>query len=457
MPRIPWGSVLFYSLRIVLLGFLSVIVCWQYEEYTKEPVRTTMKRESAAFPNLTLCPYSHAKEAYFGRLLKKFAEGNIDLTELSNQTTMHLKEDIGTMTFTRFGIPEDHRFPFYRDVSGLGQWKEKFYWTISGSDSRAYHTIRCLTFFPNYTDTESKRDLVLTLPISPLFTEDRDGARASYKVYVHGTDVPIMDDLYKQETTQYALMYAGEHAYYRINSRSRKLEDLFRQPCVQSARYSKAQCEKECRWRKIAEYTQCRMPHMVHADTFLPEMAGPLDGEREMCRKTIEFERGIRRTGDVPNITKDCSGRDILPNKESLGCEDCIHVVTFEPPENSTISLSLAAFQDIHSHDCYCNVSCDHSTFTVTKLGGKIRIKETCNAVVTLKFDFTTEKSEESLVFSWDYILGNFGGMLSLVTGYSLFALTDFLASVMRKVFNALQKTDEDAADAKDEATPTYK
>ncbi|KAF0293348.1 hypothetical protein FJT64_000925 [Amphibalanus amphitrite] len=55
------------------------------------------------------------------------------------------------------------------------------------------------------------------------------------------------------------------------------LANVDRRPCRSEPGYSLTQCLKECLWRRLAAHIGCRLPHMVAADAYLPDIRGPVD------------------------------------------------------------------------------------------------------------------------------------------------------------------------------------
>ncbi|KAF0293347.1 hypothetical protein FJT64_000924 [Amphibalanus amphitrite] len=87
------------------------------------------------------------------------------------------------------------------------------------------------------------------------------------------------------------LMLFADHLALIPKESDLGLANVNRRPCRSEPGYSLTQCLKECLWRRLAAHIGCRLPHMVAADAYLPEIRGPVD-HLPMCKRPVQKYTG---------------------------------------------------------------------------------------------------------------------------------------------------------------------
>ena len=256
-------------LAIVLLG----LIYQQLLLYNSEPLLTTTSRSRGRHPRLTICPFVTAPPHLMASAFHRLVNRSISVAQFYDTVTIKLLGEALT-------VYERNRLAYSSDTHGPGVWKEKFYWRYE------LRYTRCVTFHPRQPSEiaeERRHPLVISLQESPLFSDldyDRDfsAKKIAYRLFVHGDDVPNVGDLpHWVPNTENTVLIPGQSRHFVISARRTERVDLRRRPCSSRPGYSKTQCLKECQWRRLAARAGCRLPHMVGAETFLPEMGGFMD------------------------------------------------------------------------------------------------------------------------------------------------------------------------------------
>ncbi|KAF0296449.1 hypothetical protein FJT64_006113 [Amphibalanus amphitrite] len=296
-------------MHLLLMVFLCQQLYSQYRDYHAQPVSSIVLRRQAPFPRLTLCPRVPLKDTkllYDAEML--LTEGNITVEQFYNMTTLDLLEcdEIQFQCYqSRFNMMRSFKsespYSAYEAIPGtswLGSWRARYYLALSRLDQKV-HPIRCLTFDPSQQLRDSARDdivhLCLKLKAVPLFQDAK-----AYRLFVHDTEEPNVGDLAAAELGPDVEQTASldipheESLSLRLTARMFSLANLWRRPCREEPGYSAIQCLKECLWSRLAANISCRLPHMVGAGVYLPDMSGPLD-HLPLCARPL--------IGQLPNCT----------------------------------------------------------------------------------------------------------------------------------------------------------
>ncbi|KAF0311962.1 hypothetical protein FJT64_001817 [Amphibalanus amphitrite] len=280
------------------MGVLCQQLHSQYQEYRSQPVSSTVFRRQAPFPRLTLCPGSPLRDTVILQEAETLlVNGNVTLDQFYNISTLQMLESgsSGPNWHNRIrmesGVPAEGTVP---GTSRLGTWGARYYLTVS-LFGRKVHPMRCLTFEASEylrARGENSLELELVLATTPVFTESKGTA---YRLFVHGNEEPNVGDLVAQEIgphvpkTLVQELGAGQTAAMRVTARLFSLINLRRRPCGEEPGYSETQCLKECLWRRLAANISCRLPHMVGAGVYLPDMSGPLN-HLPLCARPVQME-----------------------------------------------------------------------------------------------------------------------------------------------------------------------
>ena len=264
-------------MQVVLLVTLFTLLVQQIQQYGSEPLLTATSRRRGRHPRLTICPSSTASLQLMLSPLQRLANRSINITDFYDIATISLLGKAGTIGYRSKGTD-------FSAVNGPGTWKEKYYWRYNAHIRNNLGYTRCITFEANESlNKAGSRRHPITIDImgSPVLNaipSDGYTGFAPYRLFVHGEEVPNVEDLPEWAPfTESVSLRSGGLVHYSITARRMERVSVRRRPCSSRPGYSKAQCLKECRWRRLAEHTGCRLPHMVGAETFLPEIAGFLD------------------------------------------------------------------------------------------------------------------------------------------------------------------------------------
>ncbi|XP_043211099.1 uncharacterized protein LOC122375681 [Amphibalanus amphitrite] len=298
MPLVRW------MVHFMLLILLAQQLHSQYQVYRSQPVTTTIQQTLAPFPRITLCPGSMITDTkILSDAEKDLKEGKITLDEFYNRTTLEILETYDNSdnyillhsSSTSYWTVKRQKFP---EASKLGHWQTKYYLTITEASDELNPT-RCLTLQPSKLLMDSANEnsqLEILLKIPSVFSSEE----VAYRLYVHDTEEPNVGDLLASELgsvhqTTSVNLPAKKALSMRLTARQFNLANVWRRPCRQEPGYSAIQCLKECLWHRLAANISCRLPHMVHAKTYLPDMSGPLD-HLPLCTRTVQMKSSEERS-----------------------------------------------------------------------------------------------------------------------------------------------------------------
>ncbi|KAF0304770.1 hypothetical protein FJT64_023491 [Amphibalanus amphitrite] len=278
-----------WLLRAAAVLLLLVLLWQQVLEFRAQPISTVLVRTRAPFPQLTLCPgasqrdYGLLRDMHLGLL-----NGSISVADFYNLTTLVIPHENGQMKVAD-GITRSNYIP---GNGSFGAWRQRFY--MIRDIPFGHRPIRCTTFEPSaylHELATNQLDATFFLSVSSAFTHPLN---FSYLLYIHGPETPNVGDLNDRQlgvgapSTLWQGLRPGGDITYRVTAQLRRLANVRRRPCRSEPGYSKAQCLKECLWRRLAAHTGCRLPHMVSAGVFLPETSGPLD-HLPPCRLLVQM------------------------------------------------------------------------------------------------------------------------------------------------------------------------
>ena len=341
-----------HLMQLVVLIILFVLLFQQLLHYNSEPLHTTASRRPGQFPRLTICPTAPAPMHLLTSPLQRLANESIDMTEFFDTATIKLRGKSGRICFR-------YRVTDFNEAGGLGVWREKYYmqalpfWNLAAT--------RCITFETNgnLNLTGSRRPVSITLTECPIFQR----TRLSYRLFVHGVDVPNVDDLSTwAPSTESVPLRSGEHVHFSISARRTERVSVRRRPCSSRPGYSKAQCLKECQWRRLVAHTGCRLPHMVGADTFLPKMGGFMD-HLPLCSRLPRRENKSMQSYDAGLPENSCMKLSKLCHFTNLDEEYLLY-----SSQSSKTSSSKAAHKAIDRDDNLTpNFSSDGRTSSLSR------------------------------------------------------------------------------------------
>ena len=468
------GAVLKWTVRLGLLGLMVVLTYQQAHDYLSEPLSSTVVRRQARFPRLTLCPGGELRDTILMRdKLLELANGSLSIVEFYNQTSLHMMNSHNSVN--NLMLKHGKKIVSTIPVDGpLGVWKSRFYLPIDAISKKA-SPMRCITFHPSehlHALGANVVNLVLQLRIAPLFTS-RSGI--SYRLFVHGDDEPNVGDLTAPSelgvsvpTTTSRELRKSEGASLRVTARLRRLASVRRRPCRSEPGYSLTRCLKECLWRRLADHIGCRLPHMVAADVYLPEIRGPLD-HLPFCTKFVGRERWrmvfCRRVSDevclkesffwsTPKVEVSSalrapmSAKHRSPKKLSapLTNNNQTHQgirLPFPFPQkchSPPRSLHLVPFELMSDlQGCNCLPACHQAKYYLQEdVTGSNRygsdIVGICETILALRVDLAADLLEESGAFTLPTLLANIGGLVGLITGFSLFTVANFAEALIHTV-----------------------
>ncbi|KAF0289687.1 hypothetical protein FJT64_012128 [Amphibalanus amphitrite] len=136
---------------------------------------------------------------------------------------------------------------------------------------------------------KKKINLEILLKVPPIFSSET----LAYRLYVHDTEEPNIGELLPNELgrvqqTVSVDMLVQKNLSMRLTARLFNSANVWRRPCREEPGYSAIQCLKECLWHRLAANISCRLPHMVGAGVYLPDMSGPLD-HLPLCTRPVQM------------------------------------------------------------------------------------------------------------------------------------------------------------------------
>ncbi|KAF0311965.1 hypothetical protein FJT64_001820 [Amphibalanus amphitrite] len=469
--------------------FLSQQLYSQYRDYHAQPVSSIVLRRQAPFPRLTLCPRVPLKDTkllYDAEML--LTEGGITVEQFYNMTTLDLLEcdraqsqcyqsQYNMMRSFQSDSPHSTESAIPQPIPGtswLGSWRARYYLALSRLGQKV-DPIRCLTFEPSQQLRDSAEDEVVNLNLRlkavPLFQDAK-----AYRLFVHDTEEPNVGDLAAAELGPDVEQTASldippeESLSLRLTARMFSLANLWRRPCREESGYSAIQCLKECLWHRLAANISCRLPHMVGAGVYLPDMSGPLD-HLPLCARLVQMEsKGTAwrwRFRFCKTIDESCTYTDVTwyrpSNLEPLGIDDnreatpVYDALRLDPelqttsaprttigtetlkrrPRNSekkTADFNLGICnppEDLETvvddslltstKGCHCPPACHQTLYNLFVY--KQETYEKCSSELTMSIDLRADEIGEAITFTLPTLLANIGGMVGIVTGYSMFTL----------------------------------
>ena len=461
-PNVSVAMVLRWVLRTGAALLLLVLLWQQVLEYRAQPVSTVIVRRQAPFPRLTLCPGASQRDY---RLLRdrhlQLLNGSISVEDFYNLTTLVIPDGSGTMGVLD-AIPDHNFFP---GSGAYGTWRQRFYLTMD--TPFGHRPIRCTTFEPSaylHDLTANHINAYISVHVSSIFTHLLN---ISYYLYVHGPETPNVSDLdFRQREvstprTPWLNLRPGGEVSYRVTAQLRSLANVRRRPCRSEPGYSRAQCLKECLWRRLASHIGCRLPHMVWAEVFLPETRGPLD-HLPPCRLLAQMDSPRESTychrfhdrreylsQQCPNwlqFTYSWSEADAAtsegtsttnssdPQPKSSRCPPDVGKL---PMEEADHLVPQELLEDMRG--CDCPPACHQVVYNLHDTRGLKAKDFICRTNVHLHLDLMSDLIEESLSFTRSTLVANLGGFLGLVTGYSLFTLVELLETLVKMVLSRRQ------------------
>ena len=468
---LPIAAVLKWAVRLALLSLLGGLTCKQALEFLSEPLSSTVVRRQARFPRLTLCPGGELKDTFLMRdKLKELANGSLTIIEFYNQTSLHMLKSHNSIN----NLMLKHGKNVVSSIPGegpLGAWKSRFYLPVD-SISKKFAPMRCITFHPSarlHTLGANIVSLTLQLRVAPLFTGRSD---VSYRLYVHGEDEPNVGDLtppaelgLSVPTTTLRELRKSEGASLRVTARLRRLANLRRRPCRPEPGYSLTQCLKECLWRRLAAHIGCRLPHMVAADAYLPEIRGPVD-HLPLCTKFVGREKWrmvfCHRPSDESCLKESFGwstpivklpGSLVMASPEKLRARKFASPSTrnetrrssqlrspfpekCHSPPKSTHHVPFEVMSDLKG--CDCQPACHQAVYYLQEdaTGSNVYTSGsvgTCETLLALRVDLAADRMEESGTFTLLTLLANLGGLVGLITGFSLFTVSNIAEALIHR------------------------
>ena len=476
-----------YLARLTLLTMLFGLVWQQVWVYRSEPLRTASSRRRAPFPRLTICPDKSAPTVYLLPSLARLVNGSISGTEFYETVTTRLRGEAGAVFYRG-------RSTYFSDEHGPGLWREKYYIRRRIDELYMGYT-RCVTFFPGESlNVQGSGDhhIEVSLVEAALF---KVPSGPSYRLYVHGDDVPNVGDLPEWAPfTESVPLHSGRHGTFTITARRTERVSVRRRPCSSRPGYSVSQCLKECQWRRLTELAGCRLPHMVGAAVYLPEIDGfmehlplcsrlPTDerfrfalGPRKpMCiRKSLLFNISTlfqehHRYAPKPSPMKEHQQKRTLNRLNRWGTSEAddgnrstsppppstpprrprsARAVPPPPPPLPEWRPFLDAFvnlpndvSSINSTSCQCPLACEEITYTLTE---RINYDKgldwnPCVAFFSLTFDFTEEIVRETTAISLGDLLASIGGFMGLFTGVSLYTIAEYIEGSVVSIYEGMK------------------
>ena len=437
-------------------ALLLLMLLWQQVlEYRAQPVSTVIVRRQAPFPRLTLCPGTSQRDY---RLLRdrhlQLLNGSISIEDFYNLTTMVIPA--GSV---KLQVPTpDHSF--VPSSGAYGTWRQQFYTTRDVPFG--HRPIRCTTFEPSaylHSHAANQLDAYLSVDVSSTFTHP---VNISYFLYVHGPETPNVGDLNDRQLgvavprTPWLNLRPGGEVSYRVTAQLRSLANVRRRPCRSEPGYSRAQCLKECLWRRLAAHIGCRLPHMVWAGVFLPETRGPLDhlppcrflaqmnSDRETtyCHRFHDHRQYLSQQCPYwQQFTYSWPDADATTTEETSTTNSSNPQPTpsWCPPDVGELPMVEAdqlvpqqLLEDMR--DCDCPPACHQVVYNLHDTRSLKDKDFICRTNAHLQLDLMTDQIEESLSFTPSTLVANLGGFLGLVTGYSLFTLVKFCEALVKMV-----------------------
>ena len=300
----------------------------------------------------------------------------------------------------------------------------------------------------------------LYLQVSPLFTTLT--SITSHRLFVHGLEEPNVGDLDPNQygvsvpTTVFNDLRPGQAIdTYRITARMRQLTSVYRRPCRSESGYSPAQCLKECLWRRVADHIDCRLPHMVAAEVYLPKLCGPLD-HLPRCHQPVrearegknfkqweiicvnkfrmrkeEFSQNCLRQSCGLTRPRTCGAdlsRGEWPKQKDRIRTTPLHELKCPLPDAAERYVPLGLLTNLT--DCNCLPAGRQVEYELQKTKHTDE-KDPCVAGDILQFDLASEELQESLFFTYSTLLANLGGFIGLITGFSYFTLVEAIGTML--------------------------
>ena len=457
-------TLLRWTARAAGLLLLLLLTWQQLMQFRAQPVSSTVVRQQAPFPRLTICPAASLTD--YSLLLnrkQRLVNGSLSIVEYYNETTLEMVgREAGLLL-----LPGTEYIEFIPEDSPLGVWKQRYYLfqesvksrKEAGKPGNGFQPTRCLTFQASRFLEElsgNELEMGLYLQASPLFTTNTS---TSHRLFVHGAEEPNVDDLDTNQhgvavptTVSLELRPGQPISKYRVTARMRHLANLYRRPCRSEPGYSPAQCLKECLWRRLADHIGCRLPHMVSADVYLPEMRGPLD-HLPLCHRPVQrvkegkyfkpseiiCKNRFRMRGG--NFSQNCLQQSCgLTRPAICGAElsqgdwpklndrnrtTPLHGLTgplCPLPDEAEVYVPLDLLTNLT--DCNCLPACRQVEYRLQKIK-QTDEEDQCVAGAVLQFDLASQELQESLFFTYSTLLANLGGFIGLITGFSYFTLIE--------------------------------
>ncbi|KAF0311964.1 hypothetical protein FJT64_001819 [Amphibalanus amphitrite] len=389
----------------------------------------------------------------------------LDLLE-TNKTNVNMMRIYFSETSGQFD--KNHTFP---GTSDLGRWRPRYYLTLAELGDELIPK-RCLTFEPSeYLKESAKNDvkLELMLKVPELF----GGHALGYRLFVHDTEEPNVGDLAADElgadieheqTVSVDLPKLTDLSLH-LTARMLSRVNVRRRPCREEPGYSAIQCLKECLWSRLAANISCRLPHMVGAGVYLPDMSGPLD-HLPPCARPVQMESSKNRRiiRFCENIDEKCAYTDdhtwytptkIPPPEEyeydspsyyykprhSRAAQPSSIKTRPQLSENKQMNLldlpfygekciapeDLETFVDdslvTDTQGCDCLPACHQTFYQLSDWSSRERYASSCKVKLTLSISLKADEISESISFTLPTLLANIGGTIGIVTGFSLFTL----------------------------------
>ncbi|XP_043221396.1 uncharacterized protein LOC122381382 [Amphibalanus amphitrite] len=480
-----------WTVHIFLLVFLGQQLYSQYQDYDSQPVSSTVLRRQAPFPRLTLCPGTPLRDTVI-RLEAEtlLTSDNVTLDQFYNISTLQMLGSDARYNNWPNRIHVESGAHAVGNVPGrsrLGTWGARYYLTLSRLRHKV-HPTRCLTFEPSeYLFARSKNPLQLELILAsaPSFTETK---RTAYRLFVHGSEEPNVGDLVAQELgphvpqTLVRELGVGSTLSLRLTARLLRQVNVRLRPCRDDPGYSETQCLKECLWRRLAANISCRLPHMVGAGVYLPDMSGPLD-HLPLCARPVQMQTSMRTRvirfctrqsnekcqelrvrpwyrpdgsaplipGPTALVKRSDSSMSPSLNLSSSFSANATHSREHEPmkavsklrvfnlcnpPHDLETFVENNLLTDVRG--CNCQPACHQTLYDLYGVSGPTRDDQyhigACQTRIALAIDLTADELREAIVFTSATLLANMGGLIGVVTGYSLFTLAGASETLVHKV-----------------------
>ena len=448
----PFRALVHVSVRVALILLLLLALGHQLTDFLAQPVSTSIGQTPAPFPRLTVCPGSSLQDdqVLLDRL-RQLKAGSISIGEFYNHTTLEL---LGGHLFVEGSNPE-HSAVSANDT-GHGLWRPRFY--MRQHAARVVWEMRCYTLEASAALRElafSEVEMQLRLAVPLLFVSGRDIA---YRLFIHGTEEPNIGDLFARQSavrvpsSTFVELWPGEAKFFRVTASQRRIVNLRRRPCRSEPGYSPGRCMKACLWRRLAARINCRLPHMVGPDVHQPELHGPLD-HLPLCKRPVRIQpeggrRAPRRAKQSdgplsaeclvesyentrPSPNPDAPGTDNpspASNTTSADLGNKINRTLEEAMLNEELVELMPAELLTHLSGCDCPRPCSETKYHISVDTRTDLIRHPVSACFTqaiLKMDLLSDLTEESLSFSLSTLAANMAGLVGLITGVSLFSLSD--------------------------------